>query len=65
MKQRMGNKSEKQKSLDRKLIEQIGDPDQNPTINLFEIFEIKMLVKQVRVSNNLYTVCSSLDENFD
>jgi len=63
MKQRMGNKSEKQKSLDRKLIEQIGDPDQNPTINLFEI---KMLVKQVRVSNCIaYVLSSSLDENFD
>ena len=44
MKQRMKNKTEKQKDLDRKLVQQIGDGYyQNPIINLSEI---KKLVKQ-------------------
>ena len=43
MKDRMKNKNEIQKDLDRKLIEQIGNPDEKPKINLPEI---KKLVEQ-------------------
>ena len=42
-KQRMENKTEKQKELDRKLVQQIGDYYKKPIINLSEI---KKLVKQ-------------------
>jgi len=43
MKQRMKNKTEKQKDLDRKLVQQIGNWKKKPIINLSEI---KKLVKQ-------------------
>ena len=43
MKQRIKNKTEKQKDLDRKLVQQIGDPRKKARINLSEI---KKLVKQ-------------------
>jgi len=37
MKDRLRNKTDIQKDLDRKLVEQIGNPDEKPKINLLEI----------------------------